>query len=73
MSKVILVIITSLLVVAFLVFGEIMGLDRLDKRKCEVYGQETGKETKIRYGWPDTCYVKINGQWHDRKELRVQL
>lgn len=42
----------------------------IDKYRCHVYGEETGRKTKYVL---DTCYANINGQWYTGRELRAIL
>lgn len=34
---------------------------------CDDYADMTGRETRVSYM---TCYVKVDGEWHDRKHVR---
>lgn len=34
---------------------------------CKTYKESTGKEVKLEYG---TCYVKSNGEWFSKDQIR---
>ena len=44
------------------------GVIKLDEHSCNDYSTVTGKDTLYQAG---VCYVKVNGAWHSRIELRV--